>query len=248
MAELGARRFINPVLLVVFLSAVLLLALSYRVVGVGQVGVITSFGHIARIAQSGALVKAPWPVQSLITFDIKTQKDQAEAAASSADLQDVNVTLVTNYHIDPAKVGELYSTVGTDYKSRIVDPAIQESIKATTAQYNVAEMITKRPELKEKALAALKARLESRGIFVEDISIVNLGFSPSFTHAIEQKQVAEQQAQQAKYGLEKAQVDARANAVQQAALTSEILQKMAIDKWDGHLPQATSGTPFINIK
>lgn len=230
-------------------AVVLLLMLCVRVVGVGEVGVKTRFGQVVSQHNSGILVKLPWPIERLYTFDIKTQKDQAEVAAASGDLQDVNSTIVTNYHIDSSKVGNLFSTVGTDYKARIIDPAIQESFKATTAQYAVSELVTKRPELKSKSLAVLKSRLAQRGIIVEDISITNLAFSPSFTRAIEQKQVAEQQAQQAQFNLQKAQIDAQAQATQKESLTPEILQKMAIEKWDGKLPQATGGNvPFINIR
>ncbi len=228
---------------------IVLLALCVRVVGVGQVGVKTRLGKIAGQYNSGVVLKLPWPIERLYKFDIKTQKDQAEVAAASNDLQDVNATIVTNYHIDSAKVGNLYSTVGVDYKDRIIDPAIQESFKATTAQYPVGDLVTKRSQLKNKSLEVLKSRLAKRGIIVEDISITNLAFSPSFTRAIEQKQVAEQQAQQARFNLEKAQVDAQAQATQKESLTPEILQKMAIEKWDGKLPQATGGTvPFINIR
>lgn len=228
---------------------VILLMLCIRVVGVGEVGVKTRFGKVISQHNSGILIKMPWPIDRLYKFDIKTQKDQADVAAASSDLQDVNATIVTNYHIDNTKVGNLFSTVGTDYKDRIIDPAIQESFKATTAQYAVGDLVTRRPELKSKSLSALKSRLAVRGIVVEDISITNLAFSPSFTRAIEQKQVAEQQAQQARFNLEKAQIDAQAQATQKESLTPEILQKMAIEKWDGKLPQATGGTvPFINIR
>ncbi len=233
-------------------AVILFLVLCFRVVEVGKVGVLTSFGHVVGEAQSGPLLKAPWPFQKLSKFDIRTQKDQAEAAASSADLQDVKVTLVTNYHVDPNKVGELFRTVGTDYKKRIIDPAIQESIKATSAQFAVADLITKRPQLKSDALKNLRDRLASRGILVEDISITNLGFSAEFTQAIEKKQVAQQEAEQAAYSVQKAENDAKAaiagangraesQRIMQDSLTPETLQRLAIDKWSGNLPLYWSG-------
>lgn len=232
----------------------------FRVVGVGQVGILTTFGHVSSQINSGVVVKAPWPFQKLDTFDIRTQKDSADIAAASQDLQDVNATIITNYHVDGSKIGELYSTVGTGYKDRLIDPAIQESFKATTAQYPVSDMVTKRPELKAKALDLLKARLAKRGIIVEDISVTNLKFSAAYAQAIEQKQVAQQQADQAKYLAEKATNEAAAKVAQakgeaeaqsivQQSLTPELLQKMSIEKWDGKLPTVTSGaTPFINVK
>lgn len=221
--------------------------LCFRTVGVGKVGIITSFGHVTGEAQSGVLIKAPWPFQQLSKFDIRTQKDQADAAAASQDLQDVQTTVVTNYHIDPSKVGNLFRTVGTDYKARIIDPAIQESVKAATATYPIADLVTKRPEVKDQITKALKDRLEKRGIVVEDVSITNLTFSGEYTKAIESKQVAQQAAEQAQFNLQKAQVDAQANAVATGALTDQVLEKMAIDKWNGVMPNAVGTTTVFGI-
>lgn len=252
----------KPILIIGGLVAAVLwfLIFCFRTVGVGQVGILTSFGKVTSQINSGVVIKAPYPFQALDTFDIRTQKDSADVAAASQDLQDVNATIVTNYHVDGSKIGTLYTTVGTDYKARLIDPAIQESFKATTAQYPVSDMVTKRPELKAKALEILKDRLAKRGIIVEDISVTNLKFSPAYAQAIEQKQVAQQQADQAKYLAEKAtneaaakvaaaKGEAEAQSIVQQSLTPELLQKMSIEKWNGVLPTVTSGaTPFINVK
>lgn len=231
-------------------------ALCFRTIGVGQVGVVISFGHISRVASSGVLVKAPWPFQELHKYDIKVQKDEAEAAAASADLQDVDVKLVTNYHIDGAKVATLFSQVGDDYKSRIIDPAITESVKANTSKFPVADLITKRPQLKAAIVSTLRTRLEHYGIYVDDVSITNLGFSKQFTQAIEAKQVAQQQAEQAKYDAEKAanqaqakietaKGEAEAQRLVQQTLTPELLQKIAIERWDGKMPATVAGSAGV---
>lgn len=231
----------------VIAAILLFFILCFRVVGVGQVGIITSFGHITGEAQSGPLVKAPWPFQALAKFDIKTQKDQADAAAASQDLQDVQTTVVTNYHINSNKVGDLYRTVGTDYKARIIDPAIQESVKAATAQYPIAELVTKRPDVKANIQKSLTERLGKSGIVVDDVSITNLTFSHAYTQAIEAKQVAQQQAEQANFNLQKANLDAQANQVQNAALSEQILEQQAIAKWNGVLPTYLGQGSIFNI-
>lgn len=249
---------------------ILVLALCVRVVGVGKVGVVTQLGQVNREVQSGVMLKLPWPFETLSKFDVKTQKDESEAAAASQDLQDVNATVVTNYHIEPGKVGTLYRTVGTDYKKRIIDPAIQESVKATTAKYPISDLITRRAEVKEAVLKSLRDRLAPRGILVEDISLTNLTFSKAFTQAIEQKQVAQQQAEQAKYLVDKAKNeaaaqiataegkatadvarakgDAEAQRLRQQSLTPELLQQQAIEKWNGAMPTYYgSGSFLFNI-
>jgi regulator of protease activity HflC (stomatin/prohibitin superfamily) len=178
----------------------------------------------------------------------------------------VSAKVVTNYHIEEGKVGELYRTVGVDYKARIIDPAIQEAVKQTTAKYPVGEMITKRAAIKEQTLKAIKDRLAFRGVIVEDISFTDINFSPAFTAAIEQKQVAEQEAQKAAYLAEKARNEAQAEIAkaqgqseaqrllretandQTIALRTLEVQKDAIAKWNGVMPTYNgTGNLLFNI-
>lgn len=229
------------------LTVLFLFILCFRVVGVGQVGLVTRFGKIVREEQSGVVIKAPWPVERLQKFDVRVQKEQADAQAATADLQDVNTTLALNYHLDSSHVKSIYTDIGADYKIRIIDPALQEAFKATTANFTAGELLTKRPAVKEKAFEVLRSRLNHRHIVVDDLSIVNFKFSPEFTAAIEQKQVAAQQAAQAQFNLEKARLDAQAQEAQKVSLSPELLQKYAIDKWNGKMPQYVGGGSVFNI-
>lgn len=216
-----------------------------RIVGVGQSAVISRFGNINRTWGSGVHVKMPWPIEAEAKFDNKVQKDEVKAAASTIDLQDVNATLAVNYNLNPIDVGPVYQEVGTDWKNRILDPAIQEAFKATTSQYTAQQLLDKRPEVKTKVVDTLRKRLQDHHITLDDISIVNFDFSASFTKAIEDKQVAQQQAQQASFNLQKATLDSQANQVQTASLTASILEQQAISKWDGHLPGTVAGADTI---
>lgn len=236
--------------------AIWLLVSCFKVVGVGKVAVITSFGNVSREVNSGMVLKAPWPFEKIYAFDAKTQKDNTDAAASSQDLQDVNFTLVTNYRLDDKRIGDLYKTVGTDYKARIIDPAIQESVKATSAKFTAQNLIQKRTEVKDSALATLKQRLEPRGIVIEDISITNIKFSEEFTKAIESKQVAAQEAEKSKYAIEAAKNNAQAkiedakgqaqaNDLLKQSISAETLESKAIDKWDGKMPLAVGNASNI---
>lgn len=221
--------------------------LCFRVVGVGQVGLVTRFGQIVREEPSGVVIKMPYPVEHLKKVNIQVQKEQADAAASTSDLQDVTTTLALNYHVDPNHVRSLYTNVGADYKNRLIDPAIQEAFKATSAEFTAGELLTKRPAVKEKALEVIKSRLNKHDIIVDDLSIVNFKFSPEFTAAIEAKQVSAQQAQQAQFNLERSRLDAQAQEAQKVSLSPELLQKYAIDKWDGKMPTYVGGGSVFNI-
>jgi len=217
-------------------------------VGAGQIGVVTQFGRVTgRELNPGLSAKLPWPIQSVEIFDTRVQKEQSEVDAASQDLQEVKSTIALNYHLERDKVSSIFQGVGPEFADRLIAPAVQESFKATTAQYTAADLLAKRPEVKDKARQQLVDRLEKYGIMVDDLSIVNFNFSDEFNKAIEQKQIAQQQAEQAQYHLEQAEKDAQAQEAQKESLTAEILEKMAIDKWDGHMPQYVGSGSVFNI-
>ena len=87
----------------------------------------------------------------------------------------------------------------------------------------------------------LASKLTDRGVTIDNVSIVNFNFSEAFDQSIEQKQVAQQNAQKAEYELQTATTQAQAQDVQARTLTPEYLQLQAIQKWDGHMPTTVSG-------
>lgn len=235
------------------------LIFCFRTVGAGQVGIVTRFGEVNRTVPSGIAIKAPWPIERLVKMDTRVQKEQQDVAAATSDLQDVKTTLALNYSIDQKTALKLYKEIGPDYKDRVIIPPLQESFKAASASYTASQLITERNAVKGKAYELVKDRLEKYGINVIDLNIVNFSFSAEFNAAIEAVQVANQNVAKARQELETTKVEAEktiaaANAaaeaqrVQQQTLTAEILQKQAIEKWDGKLPvYSTNGSTFFNI-
>lgn len=228
-----------------------------RFVGAGEVGIITRFGDVNRVGESGVSLKLPWPFESMHKMEIRVQKEEQDVSAATKDLQDVSTKLAINYALDNETALRVFKELGGDYRKRVVEPAVQESFKAATAEYTAQELITDRPSVKAKAYEAIKERLNKYGIRVVDLNIVDFKFSAAFNQAIEAVQVANQQVAQAKQELETTKVNAektiaQANAqaeaqrVQQQTLTDELLQKYAIDKWNGVLPTTNAGEiPFI---
>lgn len=213
----------------------------FRVVGVGQVGIITTFGNVTAEHGSGVLIKAPWPIQSLTNMNVKTQKEQQDASAASKDLQTVTATIALNYHLTPDTARKVFTQVGTNYSTVIIDPVLQESVKAVTSRYNAEELINNRAAVEKSLNDVLVAKLTDHGITIDNVSIVNFNFSDAFNQAIEQKQVAQQNAQKAQYELQTATTQAQAQDVQAKTLTPEYLELQAIQKWDGHMPATVSG-------
>lgn len=213
----------------------------------GKIAVMSRFGDVTgQELGSGFHVKNPFDKATI--YDIQVQKDQSEAASASKDLQDVNGTVVVNYQVEAGKVSEIHKKVGPLFKEKLIDPSIQANFKAATATYDAQDLITHRTDVEQSVLVSLQASLKDYGINVSRVNITNFVFSPEYTKAIEEKQVAAQNAAKAQFNLDRANLDAQAQAVQGASLTPEYLQlqqietqQKAIDKWNGNLPSTFAG-------
>ena len=140
--------------------------------------------------------------------EVREKKLRLETSASSADLQTVQSHIVVNFHPMPNEVSDLYEEIGMEYELRILDPAVEETVKAVTAQYTAEQLITKRTEVRDKMESTLSDRVESNHIRVTKFNIVNFEFSASFNEAIEAKQTAEQEALRAENELKRVEVEA----------------------------------------
>ncbi len=206
-------------------------------------------------------------VQEAILFDIRVSKAEFDSTAASKDLQIVHTKVALNFHPDADTIHELFRNVGTDYATKIIHPAVQEAVKATTALYTAEELITRREEVKKHIQELLQRQSAPLRIQITETYITDFDFSQGFAQAVEAKQIAEQQAFKAKRDLDRIRIEAeqkiaqaRAEAeslkMQREAITPNLIelrrvetQKLAIDKWDGRLPQMMLGntTPMIDV-
>lgn len=244
---------------VVFVLLILASA-SFQTVGAGQRGVVFSrFGGVQdRILGEGLRFKIPF-IEFITSVDVRIQKAQTDSSASSKDLQVVSSTIAVNYHVDPDKVNTVYQEIGLFFKERVIDPSVQESVKAVSAQFTAEELITRRQEVSELIEMDLTVRLAKFNILVDGFNIVDFSFSKSFNDAIEAKQEAEQRALKASRDLDrikieaeqmiaKAKAEAESQRLQRETISPIILQLRAIEKWDGHFPQVVGGAlPFIDL-
>lgn len=262
------RRIPAGILIVVGALVFLLVFFTPWVqVGAGQRGIVMNFGAVQdQVLDEGLHFIVP-VMQDVILMDVKVQKVETDAAAASADLQDVSSRVALNYHVVPDRANVVYQKIGIQFRERIIDPAILEVVKAVTAKYTAEELITKRPAVSEAMRLALMERLIENNIAVDAFSIVIFSFSKVFTEAIEAKQTAEQLALKAKRDLDRIRIEAeqkitaaKAEAeslrLQKANISPDLLElrkieanMKAIDKWDGVLPQVTGGgaVPLIGL-
>jgi prohibitin 1 len=228
----------------------------------GESVVFSRFGDVdMKCYPAGFYLYNPFTT-SVFHVDVKVQKFEVKADASSRDLQNVHTTIVVNFSIDGTKCHELIKNVGVNFAQQIILPAVEEVTKASTALFPVEKVIQERPKLKREIEDGLKARVAPYWITVQAVSITNITFSPDFSHAIEQKQVEEQNVQRAEFVRQQAEKQgqtqlalaegqAKANKLLQESLKSspEVLQMKALEKWDGKLPAylGTGSVPFIRL-
>ena len=235
-------------------SSIVLIPAGYR-------GVLLQFSAVKGVLTEGIHLVMPG-VNTVELLEVRTQKEQAEASAASRDLQTVQCTVALNYHVEPSGVGHLYQTVGSEYRFRIIDPAVHESLKVVTARYTAEDLIRLRDKVKAEVHTELVSRLRDYHVVVEPngVSLTNFTFSQEFNSDIEQKQVAQQMAEKQKYILDQAKLEAttaitRARGLAESAkINAEALQTQGgklvlakdwIEKWDGHLPTVQSGSGMI---
>ncbi|MBE6752268.1 MAG: prohibitin family protein [Ruminococcaceae bacterium] len=222
----------------------------FTVVKAGHTGVVLTFGAVEEnVFDEGLHFKMPL-VQTVVQMNNRTQKVETEGSASSKDLQIISYVVAVNYHVRSEASASLYQNVGKDYGTVIIVPAIQESIKAVTAQFTAEELITKRQTVGDQIKEALSEKINSYGIEVEIFNIVNFDFSEEFNAAVEAKQTAQQQALKAEQDLVRVEVEAKQKIAQAEAeaesirLIQEALAKspdyvdyVKWNKWDGKLPE-----------
>lgn len=261
------RRFIFVILAIVGLY------MSAYIISAGERGVLMEFGKVRddTVLSPGIHFVIPF-YNTVARMDVQTQVFESETMAASNDLQDAKTKVAVNYHLSPTSVNALYRDVGIDYHNRIIAPAIQEVLKASTSKFKAEELITRREAVKDMVQAGLIERLGNRGIVIEQISITNFEFSQVFSQAIEQKVTAQQLALKAENDLRRVEIEAKqkvavAEGDKQANILSaegkakemEIIQKqldksptyiqyLATRQWDGKLPQVTGGAiPLIQL-
>lgn len=190
---------------------VLLLALftsSLKTVEAGYSGVKTRFGKtVDGSLGPGLHFKMPW-VERITPVEVREQKMTLDTSASSKDLQTVQSSIVINFHPVADKVDELYNQVGLDYEDRILNPAVEEAVKAVTAAYTAVELISERTLVRNKMEDMLRERLQDNQLVITKFNITNFQFSSAFNDAIENKQTAEQEALRAQNDLVRVKFEA----------------------------------------
>ncbi|CAM3070832.1 prohibitin family protein [Streptobacillus felis] len=262
----------NKSIITIFIAiaSILLVVSSCYTVNTGEVAIISTFGKVNKIDGEGLNFKIPF-IQSKDMLEIREKiydftKENGEDLSlnvSTKDIQTVNIEL--NVQASISNPEKLYKAFRGNHESRFIRPRVREIVQATISKYTIEEFVSKRTEISRLIFEDLKDDFETYGLNVSNISIVNHDFSDEYERAIEQKKVAEQAVEKAKaeqeklsveaenrvklaeYNLKEKELQAKANAIESNSLSKQLLQKMAIEKWNGELPKVQDGSSSILI-
>ena len=269
----GAKIVLLAIIVLVIIGVVA--SSSVKIVDAGNRGILTHWNAVDLTnppLDEGIHFVIPFQ-DDVVQMEVRTLKYDTSTRSASQDLQTVQTTVTVNYHPDTERVHFLYKEIGLSYESRVIQPAIDETVKQVSANYNAEELITKRPLVKADIENAIRDRLNQFYIETEVISITDFEFSPLFAKAIESKVEAEQKAQKAENDLIRIEVEARQLEAQAVGLAAAniaeaqgeaeaisiinqalsnnpfYLEWLKTQAWDGRLPLVVGegGTPFIAI-
>mmetsp|Transcript_740 Transcript_740/g.965 ORF Transcript_740/g.965 Transcript_740/m.965 type:complete len:324 (-) Transcript_740:182-1153(-) len=146
----------------------------------------------------GLNFNVPWFERPVI-FDIRTRPVNLQTLTGSKDLQMVTIAIRVLHKPNPNQLVWIYRYLGQNYDERVLPSIMNECAKAVVARYNASELLTKREMVSREISNELKLRAGNFNILLEDVAITHLAFSPEYARAVEAKQVAQQDAERAKY-------------------------------------------------
>ena len=174
---------------------------------------------------------------SIAPLEGQLQGDDSVAARTS-DGQEVLLDASVIYSIDPEKVVNLHITWQKRYIDELVRPLSRGVMRDAVSQYGIEEVYSSKRVVMTQAITdELRKKLAENGLFLIDFILRNITFSPEYAASVEQKQIAEQLAQQAKFVVEQRKQEAQ-QAIETSRGQAESVKIRAQGDADARLIQA----------
>jgi len=248
----GASFFVIFLVVIAFLT-------SYYIVEPGHRGVMVTLGSVSTDFKNEGLGFKPPLISKVIQIPVKQITQNFNAECYSSDLQQINITIATLYRIPEISVVTLYRQYAGNAFEALIEPRVQEAIKEAVALESAESIVTKREQIKTKALEIARKKIGNI-LILEDLVIKNINLSKELESAIEQKMVQEQEAAKAKFTQQKAEIEATTAIIrakgEAEAITIRgrsirenpaVIDLQLIEKWNGVTPLVVGSGKGANI-
>jgi prohibitin 2 len=236
--------------------------LGVKIVDTGNRGIEVRFGKVEGAPlPEGMYFYNPFTT-SIVEMATQTQKKESDLETYTKDIQQAKLHVVVNYNLDREHAGDMYREVGYDWENKLVQQAIEGSLKAVIGKWDAVDLIANRAKAQADIQANVASALAPHYVVVSNVQISNIDYTSEFEQAVEAKVKAIQEAEQAKNNTARvdeeakqtvlrAKADAEAMQIKSQALSQNqnLVAYEAVQKWDGVMPVTMLGStmPFINL-
>jgi regulator of protease activity HflC (stomatin/prohibitin superfamily) len=145
--------------------------------------------------------------------------------ARTKDGQQILIDASVIYSINPNEIVLLNITWQDRFEDQLVRPLARGKVRDVASQYGVEEIVsTRRADLERTITEELAKGLAENELILIDFVLRDIHFSEQYAEAVEQKQIAEQQAQEAALVVERRKQEAeQARVTAQGAADSAVI-------------------------
>ena len=170
---------------------------GFSVIGAEDVGIRVTLGKVAPEPEYGLTVK--WPlISKFIKFEKTTQRIETSDATYTKDIQSADIKYVFTYKIVSANAPELYLSAGKGYEEKLIYPSLHSALKDVIGRWTAQDLVANRDKAAAEVQEQLKNDLSEQFFTEIRFQMSNIDYSDVFEKGIEEKVLAEQEAQKAK--------------------------------------------------